>query len=173
MARIFKPGELEYEQKIASVDQFAWHTSQKLTEAAGARHLKFDVRMLDPGKFSFPYHFHRNSEELFVILSGKAMLRTPEGFCELETGDIVYFEKGPEGAHQIYNHTEAFCRYLDLRTFFDLDVCEYPDSNKINILPDQEVYQTADRTDYFKGEERPEDRWPAEIIRQASHPSIK
>ena len=165
MAKIFKPGDLEYEQKAVSLDQFAWHTSPKLTEASGAKHLKFDVRMLDPAKFSYPYHFHRNSEEMFVILSGKAMLRTPEGFFELEEGDIVYFETGPDGAHQLYNHSDDFCRYLDLRTFFGVDVCEYPDTNKINILPDQEVYHTSDRIDYFKGEERPEDRWPSEIVK--------
>jgi hypothetical protein len=35
--------------------------------------------LLDPGKFSFPYHFHRAAEELFVILSGEAILRFPEG----------------------------------------------------------------------------------------------
>ena len=165
MAKIFKPSDLSYEEKAGGPKQFTWHTSQKLTELSSAKNLKFDVRMLDPGKFSYPYHYHRNAEEMFVILSGKAMLRTPEGFFELEPEDIVYFEAGPQGAHQLYNHMSEICRYLDLRTFFGLDVCEYPDTNKINILPEQEVYQKKDRVDYFQGEERPEDRWPAEILR--------
>ncbi|WP_340003528.1 cupin domain-containing protein [Paenibacillus sp. FSL K6-0276] len=90
----------------------------------GSKHLVFDIRSLDPNKYSFPYHFHRNAEEIFVILAGKAMLRTPEGFKEVSEGDVIFFEIGPDGAHQLYNHTEAPCRYLDLRTNQGIDVCE-------------------------------------------------
>jgi uncharacterized cupin superfamily protein len=55
-------------------------------------------------KFSYPYHFHHNAEELFVILSGKGELRTPQGMRKLKTGDIALFEKGESGAYQLYNH---------------------------------------------------------------------
>ncbi|CQR55260.1 cupin domain-containing protein [Paenibacillus riograndensis] len=71
---------------------------------AGSKHLLFEIRSLDPGKYSYPYHFHRSAEEIFVILSGRAMLRTPAGFQELWEGDTVFFESGPEGAHQLFNH---------------------------------------------------------------------
>jgi len=33
------------------------------------------------------------------VLSGRAMLRTPEGTRELEPGAVVAFRRGPEGAH--------------------------------------------------------------------------
>ncbi|CAM4497919.1 hypothetical protein PATY110618_23385 [Paenibacillus typhae] len=46
----------------------------------------------------------------------------------------MFFETGPEGAHQLYNHTEVLCRNFDLRTNNGLDVAEYPDSGKSNIL---------------------------------------
>ncbi len=57
-----------------------------------------------------------------------------ESNVEVKEGDIVFFEIGPEGAHQLYNHTGEPCRYLDIRTEAGLDICEYPDSDKINII---------------------------------------
>ncbi|OMD38498.1 hypothetical protein BSK49_16355 [Paenibacillus odorifer] len=66
---------------------------------------------------------------------------------------------GPEGAHQLYNHSDAPCRYLDLRTNQGIDICEYPDSGKINILPYQEIYQADEQADYCKGEEHVREKW--------------
>ena len=99
MARIFNEKSLSYELRQSPIPEFAWHTSPKLAEIAKSKHLQFDIRSLDPGKYSYPYHFHRNAEELFVILSGKVMLRTPDEFVELCEGDIVFFEIGSNGAH--------------------------------------------------------------------------
>lgn len=164
MSHIFNAKNLPLELRQSPVPEFSWHTSPKLAEIAKSKHLHFDVRSLDPGKFSYPYHFHRNAEELFVILSGKAILRTPRGFAELNEGDIVFFEMGPEGAHQLYNHTGNPCLYLDIRTAPDIDVCEYPDSGKVNILPYREMYEVKDKVDYYKGEENVSDKWPREIV---------
>ena len=33
---------------------------------SGSKYISFDVRALDPAKYSFPYHFHRAAEELFA-----------------------------------------------------------------------------------------------------------
>jgi uncharacterized cupin superfamily protein len=38
------------------------------------KYLYFNIKSLFPGKFSYPYHFHRNAEELFVILKGEGTL---------------------------------------------------------------------------------------------------
>nr|WP_275297772.1 cupin domain-containing protein [Clostridium sp. YIM B02551] len=121
--------------------------------------MQFNERLLDPGKYSYPYHFHRNSEELFIIISGEVTLRTPKEFLILNEGDIVFFEMGPSGAHQLYNHTTEPCKFLDIRTVFGLDVCEYPDSGKINILPYEEIYESSAKVDYYKGEENVKDKW--------------
>jgi hypothetical protein len=51
---------------------------------------------------------------------------------QLSEGDIVFFEMGEKGARQLYNHTEQPCRFLDMQTNNGIDVCEYPDSEKIN-----------------------------------------
>ena len=164
MPKVFKMNEIQFQQKQSPVPEFSWHTTPDLSRIVGSRDLSFYVRSLDPGKYSYPYHSHRNSEELFVIMSGKAMLRTPAGISELEAGNIAFFEMGPEGSHQLYNHTDQPCLYLDLGTENGFDVCDYPDSGKTNILPDGEIYKKDDRTDYFEGENNVSEKWPAEVV---------
>jgi uncharacterized cupin superfamily protein len=164
MAQIFNAKSIPYELRQSPIPEFSWHTSPRLGKIAKSKKLHFDIRSLGPGKYSYPYHFHRNAEEVFVILSGKAMLRTPEGFVELSEGDIAFFEMGPAGAHQLYNHSEHPCCFLDIRTAADIDVCEYPDSGKINILPYQEVFSEEDKVDYYKDEENVSEKWPPEIV---------
>lgn len=163
MAHIFRNKDITYELKDSPIPEFAWHTSPKLSELVQSKHLHFDIRRLDPGKYSYPYHFHRNSEEVFVILNGKTMLRTHNSYEELTSGDMVFFEMGPTGAHQLFNHTETTCEYIDIRTEAGIDVCEYPDSGKINILPYQEIYESNSKVDYFKGEDNVKDKWRKEI----------
>ena len=160
MPKIFHVKDLEMKKWQEKVPEFSWHTSARLSEITGSKHFRFDVRSLDPGKFSFPYHFHRAAEELFIVLSGEATLRSPQGFEKVSKGDIIFFEEGPTGAHQLHNHGGAPCVYVDLVTTSGIDVCEYPDSGKISILPYREIFETSSKVDYFKGEENVETKWP-------------
>jgi uncharacterized cupin superfamily protein len=166
MPTVFHTRKLKFEAKKSSLPEFAWQTSPRLAGLAGARQLDFDIRSLDPDRFSFPYHFHRAAEELFLILSGKATLRTPQGFQKIAAGDLVFFEQGDTGAHQLYNHGEEPCVYLDIRTTVGIDVCEYPDSGKMAILPQLEVFERSSRVRYFQGEEKVKEKWPAKILRK-------
>ncbi len=111
------------------------------------------------------YYFHRNAEELFIILEGEATLRSPEGYQTISKGSIIFFEEGPYGAHQLYNHSDDPFIYLDLRTKANVDVCEYPDSKKINILPAMDIFEEGSKVSYYTGEEGVKDKWPKEIIR--------
>lgn len=73
-----------------------------------------------------------------------------------------FFEIGPTGAHQLYNHSDAPCRYLDIRTKRELDVVEYPDSDKLNVLMDeQRVFDKNQQVDYLKGEADVREKWKA------------
>ncbi|MDR2118843.1 MAG: hypothetical protein LBP25_04870 [Tannerellaceae bacterium] len=72
---------------------------------------------------------------------------------------IDNFRMGEAGAHQLYNHTEEPCVYLDIRTFIGYDVCEYPDSNKIFLVPSYEIFAKDSRKNYFDGEENIRDKW--------------
>jgi hypothetical protein len=51
------------------------------------------------------------------------------------------------------------CIYLDIRTFTGYDVCEYPDSNKIFLVPSYEIFDKNSQLNYFDGEENIQDKW--------------
>ena len=160
MPKVFHRQDLTFEKKKSRIPEFEWHMSPRLGKLVNSKYLEFYIVSLDSGKFSFPYHFHRGAEELFMILSGEATLRSPEGFQKVVQGDLIFFEEGPSSAHQLYNHGDAPCVYLDLRTTFGIDVCEYPDSGKINILPFLEVFESSSKVDYYKGENNTARNWP-------------
>jgi uncharacterized cupin superfamily protein len=164
MPKIFHQQELKFKLKPSRIPEFEWNASSRLGKIVNSKYLEFYIVSLDPDKFSFPYHYHRAAEELFMIISGEATLRSPDGFETVSTGDIIFFEEGATGAHQLYNHSDSPCVYLDLRTTCGIDVCEYPDSGKINILPFMEIFDKSSTADYYKGEEHPADKWPKDIL---------
>ncbi|MDR1479670.1 MAG: hypothetical protein LBJ00_12090 [Planctomycetaceae bacterium] len=43
--------------------------------------------------------------------------------------------------------------------YIGFDVCEYPDSNKINLLPMDEIFGNNSQVNYFDGEENVQDKW--------------
>ncbi len=166
MATVLKSNQREFKEVPNKIDNFRLFTDFSIiNKGIKPQNLNFDLRQLNPGQYSTLYHFHRYSEELFMIISGSATLRTPNGLEVVESGDLMFFEMGETGAHQLYNHTEENCIYLDVRTFIGHDVCEYPDSNKLLIAPELEVYKKDTRVGYFDGEENIKDKWK-EIERQ-------
>ena len=159
MATIFNDSNIEYYRKEREVPEYCWSSISNLDERVNPKNLKFNIRMLEPGKYSYPYHFHRHAEEMFVILEGEALLRTPDGIQVVKAGDIIFFEMGPTGAHQLKNNSTEICKYLDIRTDLGMDICDYPDSGKVNILPEGELYDTKTAVDYFWGEKNIKDIW--------------
>ncbi len=160
MPAFFNSEELEFKRDKFNSSKFDLLTAlPNLGKRVDAKHLVFDVRKLNPGCLSFPYHFHRNAEELMMIVSGSMAVRSPQGFRIVGRGEIVFMEKGATGAHQFYNHTEAACTYLDVKSLLGLDIVEYPDSGKIMISPPGEAFEKKDRTDYLKGEKNAKGVW--------------
>jgi uncharacterized cupin superfamily protein len=166
MATIFKSSEVKLEQNRSPIPDFSWKASPLLAEMSKSKYLHFDIISLFPGKFSYPYHFHRNAEELFIVLSGEATLRSPKGYAAVSKGDLLFFEEGLEGAHQLYNHGDEPCVYVDIRTRANVDVCEYPDSGKINILPARDIFAAESKVRYYSGEENIRDRWPQALMKK-------
>ena len=160
MATIFKSENREYKENPGRIDNFRLLSDvSRAKSGLDPKNLNFDIRLLNPGQFSSPYHFHRNAEELFMVISGSMTLRTPKGVEILNTGDIVFFEMGVTGAHQVYNHGTEPCTYLDIRTFLGADICEYPDSGKTIVIPSMQVFEKESKVSYFKGEENILERW--------------
>ncbi|HKJ43349.1 MAG TPA: cupin domain-containing protein [Sunxiuqinia sp.] len=162
MIRIFKPSESNF-QELAPFQNFRLETVMpRLGGRANSNHIMFDLRRLNPGHYSFPYHFHHNAEELFVIFSGTATLRTPDGFQKVEQGDLVFFGMGENSAHQLFNHSDEPCVYLDIRTTREMDFTEYPDSGKVTVFPFHKVFEKDSEVDYFHGEENVDRYWEQE-----------
>ena len=160
MASILKPTEREFREDPGKIDNFRIFTDiSRITKGIKPQYLNFDVRQLNPGQYCAAYHYHRYAEELFVMMSGSATLRTPKGLEVVGSGDLIFFEAGETGAHQLYNHTDEPCVYLDIRTFIGYDVCEYPDSNKVFLVPSYEIFDKASQVNYFSGEENVKEKW--------------
>ena len=75
----------------------------RLGAAAGAQELGATLYELPPGTAVSPYHLHYGNEELLIVLSGRPMVRTPEGDRRLEPGAVAAFVRGPDGAHRVSN----------------------------------------------------------------------
>ena len=50
---------------------------RKFVSFGEARNTSVSVYEIPPKKAAYPYHFHRNNEETFYIISGEGVLRTP------------------------------------------------------------------------------------------------
>ena len=160
MASILKSNEREFKEDLNKIDNFRLFSDvSRATKGINPQNLNFDLRQLNPGQYNAAYHFHRYAEELFMIISGSASLRTSTGIEIVTGGDLIFFEKGETGAHQLYNHTTEPCIYLDVRVFIGHDICEYPDSNKIFIVPTYEIFKKDSQAGYFDGEENIQEKW--------------
>jgi uncharacterized cupin superfamily protein len=166
MPSIHKLSELELKENKSTIPDFSWKASRHLGILSESKYLNFDIKSLNPGKFSYPYHFHRNAEELFVILEGEATLRSPDGYQTIEKGDMIFFEEGPAGTHQIYNHSDEPFVYLDLCTKANIDVCDYPDSGKINVMYQMDIFEADTKVPYYTGEEGVRDKWPKDRLKE-------
>lgn len=128
---------------------------KKFIPFGAAKDTLVSVYEIPPGKAAYPYHFHHNNEETFYILSGEGTLRTPEGERSVAAGDLLFFPTGPEGAHKLTNssETEALV-YIDFDVVHDIDITEYPDTDKIGIwgMGINKVYPKSAQVDYYTGE---------------------
>jgi uncharacterized cupin superfamily protein len=91
-----------------------------------------------------------------LVLEGRPTLRTPEGTRELEPLDVVFFPKGPDGAHQIRNDTSTPARVLMWGSVVYPTVTVYPDSDKIGVWTqgkvDDLLVKRSSGVEYFDGE---------------------
>ena len=150
------------QQLIRNLDAVALHREHRpplydslcgsLSGGTAARKLGAGFDILAPGQRTCPYHFHHAQEEMFVILDGHGTLRVADELLALRAGDVVFIPAGPEYPHQIVNTSDAPMRYLSISTQERPEVCEYPDSDKINVSGTGQVHRRADRLDYWHGE---------------------
>jgi len=160
MANVFEP-DFDSDQERPG---FTYRRA-KAGHQAGAEKLGASVYAIPPGESTFPYHAHTANEEILIVLSGRPSLRTPEGWRELEPGEVVAFPAGTDGAHQVQNRDDEEARVIVVSTMIAPEVTLYPDSGKLMAATRApgaageglvESYRRDDAADYWEGEEPPE-----------------
>ena len=122
------------------IEDHGLYTSRRALFSAGigARQLGYNLTILPPGKSQCPFHSHRAEEEMFLILEGEGELRFGNERYPLRKHDVIACPTGgPEVAHQIINTDTTEMRYLALSSLHEMEVCEYPDSNKVGVFASQ------------------------------------
>jgi uncharacterized cupin superfamily protein len=122
----------------------------------GAEQTGTSVYELPPGQAVCPYHYEYGEEEWLLVLSGRPSLRTPEGISTLEPMDVVFFPKGPAGAHLVRNETADPVRVLMWSQVVVPSATAYPDSDKVGIWTGVEgenvLVERSSNVDYYHGE---------------------
>jgi uncharacterized cupin superfamily protein len=128
----------------------------RVGKAAGGEALVVKLFEIPPGESLCPYHYEYE-EEWLVLLDGSLRLRVPDGERQVDRGEVVCFQAGPAGAHQLTNQTDAPARILMFSSAREPSVAVYPDSDKIGVWPgnpeDHVMLRRSDgNVDYYAGE---------------------
>ena len=119
------------------VEENGCYTSRRALFSAsiGARKLGYNLTVVAPGKSQCPFHSHRAEEEMFLILEGEGELRFGAERYRIRKHDVIACPTGgPQVAHQIINTGSCDLRYLALSNLAPVEVCQYPDSNKVGVF---------------------------------------
>lgn len=144
------------------VEENGIYTSRRalFSERIGARDLGYNLTILPPGKVQCPFHVHHGEEEMFLILEGEGELRFGDKRYPIRKHDVIACPTGgPEVAHQIINTGTTDLRYLALSTLVDVEVCEYPDSQKVSAVTGRrgesevrKIFRAETNVDYYDRE---------------------
>jgi uncharacterized cupin superfamily protein len=105
----------------------------RLGPSMGAEQTGTTLYELPPGQALCPYHYEYGEEEWLLVVAGRPTVRTPEGTEELASNEIVFFPRGPAGAHQVRNDTDEPVRVLMWSNVVLPTGTAYPDSGKVGI----------------------------------------
>jgi uncharacterized cupin superfamily protein len=127
----------------------------------GSQLLGASLWEVEPGEAAYPYHAHLGEEELVVVLDGRPTLRTPNGRRPVEPGEVLWFPRGEEGAHQLVNESGTMVRFLAVSTQFGPDIVLQLDSGKVGPAERRPEgggfglwFRLGDAVDYYEGESR-------------------
>lgn len=114
------------------------------------------VYEIPPKKSNYPYHYHITNTEVFYIISGEGILRTPNGDKNIKSGDFIVCPPSEKGAHKLINASDsAVLKYIDFDTANSPDIISYPDSDKTGIIIHNQpsmFFKNDDKANYYDGE---------------------
>lgn len=150
------------EVEFTDIEENGFYTSRRAQFSAGigARKLGYNLTELPPGKAQCPFHAHRAEEEMFLVLDGEGELRYGSQVYRIRRHDVIACPTGDRStAHQIINTGRTTLRYLALSNRSDIEVCEYPDSNKTGVHADDPdgpglhtMFRSESGVDYYDRE---------------------
>ena len=115
----------------------------------------FDLALvrIPKGKNYCPYHGHSAETELYLVVSGKGLVRDRNGTAEVKAGDSFLFAPGE--AHQLSASSDEDFVYYVIADNPRGDTCYYPDSGKWVVFKEgaEEAIAKGEEADYYDGEE--------------------
>lgn len=120
-----------------------------------AKRHPFDLALvrIPKGKSYCPYHGHGAETELYLVVSGRGLVRDQGGTTEVGPGDVFVFGVGQ--AHQLSASAEEDFVYYVIADNPRGDTCYYPDSGKWVVINEgaEEMIAKGSEADYYDGEE--------------------
>jgi len=148
--------------EFTDIEANGYYTSRRaqFSTGIGARKLGYNLTELPPGKAQCPFHSHRAEEEMFLILEGEGELRFGDQRYPIRRNDVIACPTGgPEMAHQIINTGNTTMRYLALSNLAGMEICEYPDSDKVGVYADgpghvglRKMFRSESTVEYYDRE---------------------
>ena len=119
---------------------------RRLAPLAGMAKLRASHVVLKPGAWSSQRHWHRDIDELLVMIAGEAVLVEDSGETVLRAGDVAAWPAGEANGHHLQNRSEADCVFVvSAAGAYETDGGEYPD---IDMVFDPDGYARKDGTRY-------------------------
>ena len=120
-----------------------------------AKRHPFDLAQvrIPKGKSYCPYHGHSAETELYLVISGRGLVRDRTGTTEVSAGDSFFFAPGE--AHQLSASADEDFVYYVIADNPRGDACYYPDSGKWVAYQEGggEIIVKGVEADYYAGEE--------------------
>ena len=119
---------------------------RRLAPVAGLTRMGASHVTLLPGAYSSQRHWHREEDELLVMLAGEAVLIDDSGETPVGPGDVLAVPAGEANGHHLHNRSDAPCTFVAISAGArEADSGEYSD---IDMVFDADGYARKDGTRY-------------------------
>jgi len=119
---------------------------RRLAPVIGLEKMRASHVVLEPGAWSSQRHWHRDIDEILVMIAGEAVLVEDDGETTLHAGDVAAWPAGQENGHHLQNRGDERCTFLVVAAGnYEIDGGEYSD---IDMVFEPDGYFHRDGTRY-------------------------